>query len=418
MLAVGLVMALGSSSWGGQAKTRVVSRKKSGALANGSSSQSVISADGRYVAFRSEADNLGGNPNFDNVFRKNLETGGVRLVSRTRGGEAGDADSSGPSISASGRYVGFGTEAGNLPGDDNYPDVVVKDMETGRVILASRTSGGDPANGNSFDPSISGSGRFVAFASQADNLGGDPGETNVFVHDLQTRRTRLASKTSGGEAATGGGSSQVAISGSGRYVAFASSATNLPGAAAGDDQIYVHDRTTGNTRLASKTSGGDPADGDSQDPSMSAGGRSVAFESRNSTNLPGQGSGSQTYVHDRRTGNTRLVSKTTGGDPVDGDSEDPSLSASGRYVAFESQNSTNLPGATSWNQVYRHDRETRRTILLSKSNTGDPADDFAGVPTGERAITANGAFVVFESGANNLGGGSTYNHIYRRGPLG
>src|SRR5918996_85003 len=88
------------------------------------------------------------------------------------------------------------------------------------------------------------------------------------------------------------------------------------------------------TRLGSKNAGGGPADGDSYNPSISGAGRFVAFDS-SATNLPGDDAYSDVYVHDRRTGRTRLVSKTSGGDPATGDSYGPSISAKGRFVAFE-----------------------------------------------------------------------------------
>lgn len=417
---IGLVLAVAAPSWAAPARTRVVSRTQGGELGDDHSFDAVVSGSGRYVAFVSSADNLPGDDLYDDVYRKDMKTGAIRLVSRTRGGDSADDHSFAPSISANGRFVAFGTNADNLPGDDSVENVVIKDMRTGRVLLISRNSSGDPADNISFDAAVSASGRFVAFESQATNLGGDSeSESSVFIHDVETRKTRLVSKNSAGEPATGGPCNDAAISSSGRFVAFECAATtNLPGQGpATDDQTYVHDRKTGRTRLVSKTTGGDPADGDSEDPSISGSGRFVAFESEDGTNLPAASGEDQSYVHDRQTGRTRLVSKTTGGDPADGDSEDPGLSTNGRYVAFESSDGTNLPGATTFDQVYRHDRERGRTILVSRNNAGDAADDFATLDVGTRTISADGSFVVFASGADNLGGGTTFEQIYRRGPL-
>jgi TolB protein len=416
----GLVLALAAPGWAGQPRTRLVSEKRDGTDADGDSFVPAISASGRYVAFESVADNLGGNPNVSNIFRKDMRTGRVQLVSRTRSGDPADGDSFDAWISANGRYVAFESDADNLPGDDLYTDVLVKDMRTGRVFLASRSTGGNPGDDDSNDPSISANGRFVAFESDADNLGGAD-DTNTFVHDLETRRTRLVSRNSAGEPTEDGPCNDAVVNASGRMIAFeCEGVTNLPGqtAAMGDDQVYVRDMERGRTRLISKTTGGDPADGDSEDASISANGRFVAFESEDSTNLPGSLTDDQVYVHDRRNGRTRLVSKTTGGEAADGDSEDPSISANGRFVAFESEASTNLPEATSWDQVYRHDRDRGRTILISRSNGGDPADDFTAVPVGGGVTSATGSFVAFESGADNLSGDPDYTNIFRRGPLG
>jgi hypothetical protein len=420
-LVVGLVLVLASPSWGAQAKTRVASRTQGGTLGDSDSFHAVVSASGRYVAFQSLADNLPGDDGFVNVHRKDMKTGAIRLVSRTRGGDPADDDSFDPSISGNGRFVAFMTDADNLPGDPNTTNVLVKDMQTGRVLLASRTTAGEPGEDASEDPAISANGRFVAFETQADNLGGDPDELNVFIHDLETRKTRLVSKTSAGVSSTGGPCNDPAISSTGRFVAFECADTdNMPGqGAAIDDQTYVHDRQTGNTRLVSKNTGGEPADGDSEEPSISGNGRFVAFESQDATNLPGIAAATedQSYVHDRQTGRTRLVSKTTGGEPADGDSEDPAISASGRYVAFESQDSTNLPQASALILVYRHDRERGRTVLISRNNAGEAADDNSDIAEATRPISAGGSFIVFSSTGDNLGGGSSFEQAYRRGPL-
>jgi Tol biopolymer transport system component len=273
----------------------------------------------------------------------------TRLVSKTSGGTPANDDSFRASISSSGRYVAFHSIATNLPGNDSVQDVLVHDRETGRTRLVSKTSGGTPANGHSFQPSISSSGRYVAFYSDATNLPGNDSVLDVFVHDRETGRTRLVSKTSGGTPANGA-SSQPSISSSGRYVAFVSSATNLPGNSAAD--VLVHDRKTGRTRLVSKTSGGTPANAQSFDPSISSSGRYVAFNSI-AANLPGDDSVFDVFVHDRETGRTRLVSKTSGGTPANGHSFRPSISSSGRYVAFDSD-ATNLPGNDSVFDVFVH----------------------------------------------------------------
>src|SRR3954467_13995237 len=119
------------------------------------------------------------------------------LVSRAGGqnGAGGDGNSVTPSISASGRFVAFASRSKNLtPADpDTQRDIFVRDMKTGATTLVSRASGGNGANGNglSLDPSISASGRYVAFASNATNLTADPtaGSLHVFVRDLVANTT-------------------------------------------------------------------------------------------------------------------------------------------------------------------------------------------------------------------------------------
>src|SRR5437867_3390116 len=136
-------------------------------------------------------------------------------------------------------------------------------------------SAGNEGNGGSGGPAISADGRFVAFASYASNL--VPGDTNgvadVFVHDRQTGITERVSVDSAGNEGNGG-SSGPAISADGRFVAFASSASNLvPGDTNGVADVFVHDRQTGTTERVSVDSLGNEGNGSSANPSISADGR-------------------------------------------------------------------------------------------------------------------------------------------------
>ena len=256
------------------------------------------------------------------------------LVSKTSAGEPADSTSDVPSLSASGRYVAFQSEAENLPGSNVNQQVYVHDRKTGKTRFVGKESSGEPAV-NCSQPAISASGRFVVFQSNDPDLpGGTP--IDIYVHDRKSGRTRLVSETSSGEPADDS-STNASISATGRYVAFDSNADNLPGGAGPYPQVYVHDRKTGKTRLASKTSAGVPADGgQSVGPLISASGRWVGFES-NSTNLGGDDTYTDVFVHDRKTGRTRLISRNSAGDPTTGgDSYGGWLSRSGRYVGFES----------------------------------------------------------------------------------
>jgi Tol biopolymer transport system component len=186
-------------------------------------------------------------------------------------------------------------------------------------------------------PSISADGSRVSFQSVANNLPGPDDQSRVFVHDLHTGTTRLVSKTSsGGPLDAVSFTSASAMSANGRFVAFESEATNLPG----DDtvtDVYLHELSTGTTRLMSKSSAGTPGDGDSDTASISGDGRFVTFES-DAENLAGGASGfSDVFLHDRLTGSTRLISRATSGAIGDGDSFYVSISADGRFVAFTSR---------------------------------------------------------------------------------
>ena len=170
-----------------------------------------------------------------------------------------------------------------------------------------------------------------------------------------------------------------------------SEATNLPGDD-GSTDIFIHDRKTGKTSLVSKTSGGDPATGYSSDPTISASGRYVAFESFG-TNLPAPSAFTRIYVHDRKTGKTRLVSKTSSGEPVDGGSTEPDISGNGRFVAFESSGD-NLPPGSTFGDVYVHDRKTGKTRLVSKTSAGAPLDSAGLEPVDLRLRALRGVRVA------------------------
>jgi Tol biopolymer transport system component len=187
-------------------------------------------------------------------------------------------------VSADGRYVAFHSEATNLvAGDTNgSEDVFVRDRVTGTTERVSIATGGAEGNGHSSAESISADGRFVAFESQASNLvsGDTNGQADIFVRDRQTGTTeRVSRATSGaqGNSLSGG----PAISADGRFVAFLSFSTNLvPGDTNGHYDIFVRDRLNGTTERVSVATGGTQADGDSYSPAISADGRYVAFAIR------------------------------------------------------------------------------------------------------------------------------------------
>jgi Tol biopolymer transport system component len=245
-------------------KTRLVSRGGFNA---------AISATGRFVAFESGAANLV--PRDTNrerdVFIRDLRTGRTRLVSVSSAGEQGERRSGDAAISADGRFVAFESEATSLsPADTNRRrDVFVHDRETGRTTRVSVSSDGAQADKDSRVASISASGRFVAFRSEATNL--IPDDTNqrrdVFVHDRATGETSRVSVDSAGTQMSES-SGYPSISASGRFVAFWSTF-----------RILLHDRVTGETTRVDVSSRGAPADRVSFGASISADGRFVAFNS-------------------------------------------------------------------------------------------------------------------------------------------
>jgi Tol biopolymer transport system component len=347
-------------------ETTRVSVDSQGNQANSYSGYFTISTDGRYTAFESQATNLvsGDTNGTYDVFVHDRQTGETTRVSVDSSGNQGDSGSGGPSISADGRYLAFASWASNLvPGDtNNGADIFVHDRLTGETRRVSVDSQGNQGDGDKYGfwapPSISADGRYVAFDSSADNL--VPGDTNnatdIFVHDSLTGETTRVSVDSRGE--QGDDSSIMAsISADGRFVAFTSWATNFispekaHGSTSNITQVFIHDRQTGETTLASVNSAGIPGDSSSDYASISADGRLVAFHSyarnfdhRRRVDWP---IGDDVFVHDRQTGETTLVSVNSAEFAGNVASWNPSISADGRYVAFESYATNLVPGDTN-----------------------------------------------------------------------
>ncbi len=408
-------------------ETILVSRQSAaggGLGADGSSYDAGVSYDGRYVAFTSYADNLSSEDDnaYTNVFVRDVQAGTTVLVSRQSAGDGGagaDGDSSLPTISGDGRYVVFLSFANNLSTVDNdaYQNVFVRDLLTNTTTLVSRrsaTDGGAGADSFSWAAAIASDGRHVAFSSDANNLSSEDndGFSNVFVRDLQTNTTSLASRQSAGDGGAGANGSSLtpSISGDGRYVAFLSNADNLS-VADNDayDNIFVRDTQTSTTILASRQSAADGAagaDGNSDTPWVSADGRFVAFASAADNLSAGDDNGvHNVLVRDLQTNTTTLVSRQSaadGGAGANGGSYQPSVSADGRYIAFESD-ADNLSSADddAQSNVFLRDTQANVTILVSRQSAvdgGAGADDGSGNP----AVSADGRYVAFQSYANNL----------------
>jgi len=372
-----------------------------------------ISADGRYVAFASDAGNLvpGDSNGLTDIFVHDLHSGQTSLVSVASDGTQGNGGSVWASISADGRYIVFASSSRNLvPGDSNGVwDIFVHDQQTGQTTVASVASDGTWGNDDSwYSPSISADGRYAAFSSEASNLVPHCG---LHVHDRHTGQTTCVSVASDGTKANGG-SETPSISADGRYVAFGSSADNLvPGDTNDDGDVFVHDRYTGQTTRVSvasdgaegnKNSGGYP---NHRSIAISADGRYAAFESDASNLVPGDTNGcTDIFVHDRHTGQTTRVSVASDGAEANGKSASLSISADGRYVAFGSSADNLVPGDTNGeSDIFVYDQNSHTTQLISLTEDGSPANGTSIEP----GISADGRWIVFASEASNLVPGDT-----------
>lgn len=276
----------------------------------------------------------------------------------------------------------------------------------------------DQANGpsSSYGKNVSGDGRYVAYDSLATNLvlNDTNGWKDVFVRDRQTGVTERVSVDSAGNQALGGDSRNPKISADGRYVVFASSATNLvPGDTNGLEDVFLHDRETGLTeRISIDSEGNQVSDKGSSPGDISDDGRYVTFWSRSAMlTLNDTNHYDDVFVHDRETNVTERVSVSSNGTQgTYGGSWNSSMSADGRFVAFQSSawyllyNDTNRNGGMD---IFVHDRMTGITERVSVDSSGHEGSGGGGYGSGGPDISADGRYVAFYSGFTNLVVGDT-----------
>jgi hypothetical protein len=403
VVATTLVTTVGAQS------TALVSVDANGVQAAGGSS-GAVSPDGRFVAFESGSASVvvGDTNGKADVFVRDRLLNQTTRESVTSAGFQVNGSSSRPALSADGRFVVFESDATNLvTGDTNSKwDVFVRDRQLGQTSRVNVNSSGTQANGFGRWPSISSDGRFVAFYSNASNLisGDVNGSYDVFIRDLLTGQTILASKNSGGFQGDYN-SSYPTLSADGRFVAFVSSASNLVPGVAGSSHIYVHDLQTGSTSLASQSSAGASANGVCGNPSLSADGRFVLFDSAASNLTVGDNNNaSDVFMRDRLSGSTVAVSRSRSGTYANGNSQLGTVTSDGRYVAFSSSATNLVVGDTNGvGDVFTADTLTGLVDIVSISQSGAPSSGGGYSP----AITANARFVVFSSGSGDLAANDT-----------
>ena len=413
-----------------------------------------ISTDGRWITFASDAMNLTPTPpecgdptGCHTIYLRDRMTGTTKIVATTsKHGEGGLAWQT---MSANGRYVGFGFKPGSLPGGfqgshDAPPDqisIYLYDRITGKFELVSRNSAGEPARGTPGQSAgviggkgspflsegsqaimLSADGRYVAFTSNGNNLGGHTEQGyayNVYWRDRVTGVTRLVSVDADGDPMVKANSYSCAgrnISGNGRYVFFCS--TFGTGSSPSDNDalrmlLYLWDAKTGRTRLVTPLPRGGETKGSSC-PSLSLDGSRAAFTSNDALVADDTNGGPDVYSYDVATRRLRRVSVTSSGEQTTDlnypstessavDSRAVTLSADGRYIAFDSAAPDLVPtsaggsrqtieGSTSGPvAVYVHDMKTGATVLASVSATGEPLAGYSVVPY----ISADGRWVSF-----------------------
>lgn len=384
--------------------TVMVSRSSGGVAGDGDSEDAAVSADGGSVAFTTAATTLDpGNPDSaPDVLVHDLDTGITELISRGVGG-TGNGGSSQPSVSGDGRLVAFTSHADNLvTGDENTKtDVFVRNRDNATTQRVSITTAGVEGDADAGNPAISASGRYVAFESEATNLAPlGNGKRQIYVHDRKTGTTELVSKATGTGEIGNNHSFAPSISGNGRYVAFASQATTFE-AGLGTDRmhIYLHDRWEGTTELITRAPVGvSVGNANSFAPSISANGRLIAFET-NATNLTDVASGSDVVVYDRFDDAFLLASPDTSGEPTNGGTTRPSLSADGTRVAFEATgNDLVADDGNETTDIFLRDLVAGTTQRVSVASDGAEVSDYSRYSS----TSWDGATTAFHSAADDL----------------
>ncbi|MBW6438221.1 hypothetical protein KZ829_31295 [Actinoplanes hulinensis] len=279
----------------------------------------------------------------------------------------------------------------------------------GGTLRVSVAPDGSPANGGSVMQSMSADGRFVAFASTASNLVAgktDRMRTDLFVRDLDATTTSLASVAPDGTAGNGDSRSP-ALSADGRYLAFTSGATNLVAGDTNDQaDVFVRDLRAGVTTRVSVADDGTQADSFSQSPSISADGRYVAFVTRASNLAPGGGASvtADVYVHDRESGTTTRVSVPAVDAVEQYNTAQPTISPDGQFVLYASDSPRQVPGDTNRkSDIVLYDRQANTRSRISLAEGGIQGNGSSSDPT----ISADNRYVSFTSTSTNLVAGDT-----------
>ena len=364
-----------------------------------------VDANGRWVVFASEATDLvtGDTNAAQDIFLHDWLTGATSRLSVNSQGQEADAASSWPDISADGNWVAFASAATNLvEGDTNgVDDIFVIELASGSIERVSLSSSRTQANAASSKPVISGDGQFVAFTSNATNLfnGADSDFAEVYLYDRGRRTLQWVSAPIG--SANNGNSGEAAISDDGFWVAFSSGSSQL---VSNDSDafrdIFLWSWATGAITRVSVGLTGQAANSLSYHPALSADGRYVAFRSHASNLVPVDSNGftSDIFRRDMASGSTQLVSIAHDGISANLPSDEPVISADGRFIAFNSYASNLIPEDTNENiDIFVRDMQgTTTRVSVDSNGSHSNLNDFG------PAMNTDGSAVTFYSEATNL----------------
>lgn len=390
-----------------------------GSPSNGWVGAAAMTPDARFLAFYAWASNfVAGDSNAvqDLFFYDRATATASRISLAADGRQANDrsgdsSNDSRPALSADGRFVAFHSAASNLtPNDHNgRVDLFVHDRQSATTAIISLAADGSAANGDSRAPAMSVDGRFVLYQSRATNLDPTvpslegPGAYQIYLHDRSDGSTRLISR--GPDGRPGDGDSEGAgISGDGRYLVYASAASNLvAGDTNGVADIFLHDRVSGETRRVSVASAGTQGNRAAWSPLITLDGRHILFVAEASNLVNGDGNQvADLFVHDQLAHHTSrvsvAVSRAWTGQEANGPTRGPAaIIPGGRLVAFISDATNLVPtDANGVPGLYLHERVDAPTFTLSGQvveSKGQPVADVVVAAGPHRTTTgADGHF--------------------------
>lgn len=408
-LVLAALVATPASAYPRPGVTERVSLTADGAEIGGGATSPSVSDDGRLVAFVTSADGVvpGDANNLYDVFVRDRDLGTTERVSVGDDGLGRNAMSLSPRISSDGRYVLFTSGAAFDARDTNGTwDPYIRDLEEGTTRLGVLGPDGTAVAWGVGDPHMSDDARVVTFSTGQKILPQDTNDTfDVYAYHRDTGELELVSATPSG--GSGNGESYWNdVSGDGRYAVFYSFASSLvPNDTNGATDVFVRDLVADTTRRVSVASDGTEGNAASFLPDISHDGRHIAFVSYASNLVPADANPiNDVFVHDRVTRRTERVSiasdGTEAGNTGLSSSWAPSISSDGRYVAFSSSASNLVPGDTNGiGDFFVHDRATGWTERVSIATDGSQmsSNNSSAAPS-----VGDGGFVAFTANAPNL----------------
>lgn len=387
--ALGAALALPTAHAAEAPHTTRVSSATDGTQADAASEAPVISRDGRLAVFASEASNLvpGDTNKLSDIFVRDLRTGGVKRIAVP--GRA----STQPAISANGRYIAF-SSAEDYKGHIYVHDRVTRKTERVDVQVPEGYQDGAASH-----PAISGDGRFVAFSADHPVYGEGDG-AHVYLRDRKAQKTeRISHKNPDWQSRN---AFSPTISDDDRRVAYQFN-YDRPTIPSDWGDVYVRDRATGKLTQADAATDGAATTRESMNPSISADGRRVVFESADTHLVPGDDDDSwNVFVHDLATGKNQRLHGPQGGDGAEY-TRDGRISANGRYVLFMSEIDDKNSEFGKEYPVYLHDLTTGKARMVSEDLRGEPAY----AVTAPGAISGDGRVVGYSSNARDVVAGDT-----------